>query len=193
MWAKVVGALRCSVFPAPEHVYRCAISAMSPFLLSPLPCSQLHPRGAWAFMLLAGLACCPVPHCAPPPAGADTVNAARAFMFALGCIQSLKCNTNKCPTGVTSQDPELMAGLVVGDKAERVLRYHQKTVHAALEIVGAIGLESPKDIEARHIFRRVSSTKVLSYEQQYPAIEVRARALPARALREILRAVAPAA
>jgi len=103
--------------------------------------------------------------------GADAVNAARAFMFALGCIQSLKCNTNKCPTGVTSQDPELMAGLVVGDKAERVLRYHQKTVHAALEIIGAIGLESPSEIEAKHIFRRVSSTKVLSYEQQYPAIE----------------------
>lgn len=103
--------------------------------------------------------------------GADTVNAARAFMFALGCIQSLKCNTNKCPTGVTSQDPELMAGLVVGDKAERVLRYQQKTVHAALEIIGAIGLSSPKEIEAKHIFKRVSSTKVLSLEQQYPSIE----------------------
>lgn len=97
-------------------------------------------------------------------------------MFALGCIQSLKCNTNKCPTGVTSLDPELMAGLVVGDKAERVLRYHQKTVHAALEIVGAIGLESASQVEAKHIFRRVSSTKVLSYEQQYPLIEVSAPA-----------------
>lgn len=103
-------------------------------------------------------------------------------MFALGCIQSLKCNTNRCPTGVTSQDPELMAGLVVGDKAERVLRYHQKTVHAALEIVGAIGLESPSEIKASHVFRRVSSTKVLSYEQQYPAIEVRARASAQREL-----------
>lgn len=107
-------------------------------------------------------------------------------MFALGCIQSLKCNTNKCPTGVTSLDPELMAGLVVGDKAERVLRYHQKTEHAALEIVGAIGLESASQVEAKHIFRRVSSTKVLSYEQQYPLIEVSApagfAAHPARGL-----------
>jgi hypothetical protein len=103
--------------------------------------------------------------------GADTVNAARAFMFALGCIQSLKCNTNRCPTGVTSQDPELMAGLVVPDKAERVFRYHEKTVHAALEIIGAIGLDSPDQLEAKHIFKRVSSTKVLSYEQQYPTIE----------------------
>ena len=31
--------------------------------------------------------------------GADVCNAARAMMFALGCIQALKCNTNKCPTG----------------------------------------------------------------------------------------------
>lgn len=106
--------------------------------------------------------------------GADLCNAARAMMFALGCIQSLKCNTNKCPTGVTSQEPALMAGLVVEDKSERVLRYQRKTVEAALEIVGAIGLSSPKQIEAKHIFKRVSSTKVLSYEQQYPTIEVRA-------------------
>mmetsp|Transcript_9039 Transcript_9039/g.23385 ORF Transcript_9039/g.23385 Transcript_9039/m.23385 type:complete len:140 (+) Transcript_9039:99-518(+) len=93
------------------------------------------------------------------------------MMFALGCIQSLKCNTNKCPTGVTSQEPALMAGLDVVDKAERVLRYQRKTVEAALEITGAIGLSSPKQIEAKHIFKRVSSTKVLSYEQQYPTIE----------------------
>mmetsp|Transcript_21066 Transcript_21066/g.66171 ORF Transcript_21066/g.66171 Transcript_21066/m.66171 type:complete len:255 (+) Transcript_21066:770-1534(+) len=103
--------------------------------------------------------------------GADTCNAARAFMFALGCIQSLKCNTNKCPTGVTSQDPNLMNGLVVPDKAERVLRFHHKTVHAALEIMGAIGVERPDQVEGKHVFKRVSSTKVLSYEQQYPEIE----------------------
>lgn len=55
--------------------------------------------------------------------GADLCNAARAMMFALGCIQALKCNTNKCPTGVATQDPELMKGLVVEDKATRVYQY----------------------------------------------------------------------
>eukprot|EP01043_Picozoa_sp_COSAG02_P083544 COSAG02_NODE_21538_length_784_cov_1.052555_1_plen_61_part_10 len=43
--------------------------------------------------------------------GADVCNAARAMMFALGCIQALKCNTNKCPTGVATQDRDLMSGL----------------------------------------------------------------------------------
>jgi Glutamate synthase domain 2 len=33
-------------------------------------------------------------------AGADFVTSARGFMFAIGCIQSLKCNKNTCPNGV---------------------------------------------------------------------------------------------
>ncbi len=37
--------------------------------------------------------------------GADWCNSARGFMFALGCIQSLSCHTDRCPTGVTTQDP----------------------------------------------------------------------------------------
>jgi glutamate synthase domain-containing protein 2 len=49
--------------------------------------------------------------------GADLCNAARAMMFALGCIQALKCNTNHCPTGIATNNPRLMAGLVPEDKA----------------------------------------------------------------------------
>jgi glutamate synthase domain-containing protein 2 len=44
--------------------------------------------------------------------GADVCNAARSFLFSLGCIQALKCNTNTCPTGITTQNPELSWGLV---------------------------------------------------------------------------------
>ena len=36
--------------------------------------------------------------------GADWCNSARGFMFALGCIQSLSCHTDRCPTGVSTQD-----------------------------------------------------------------------------------------
>jgi Glutamate synthase domain 2 len=36
--------------------------------------------------------------------GADFVNSARGFMLALGCIQSLQCNRNTCPTGITTQN-----------------------------------------------------------------------------------------
>ena len=57
-------------------------------------------------------------------------------MFALGCIQALKCNTNKCPTGIATQEPRLMAGLDVQDKAHRVANFQQKTVASALEIAG---------------------------------------------------------
>ena len=53
--------------------------------------------------------------------GADVCNSARAMMFALGCIQALKCNTNKCPTGITTQDPTLMAGLRVPYKSDRYI------------------------------------------------------------------------
>jgi glutamate synthase domain-containing protein 2 len=60
--------------------------------------------------------------------GADACNAARAMMFALGCIQALKCNTNKCPTGITTQDPELMQGLHVPSKALRVANFQMGTV-----------------------------------------------------------------
>ena len=68
-------------------------------------------------------------------AGADTCNAARSFMFSLGCIQALKCNSNKCPTGITTQDPNLESGLNVENKQVRVANFHSGTVHAAAEIV----------------------------------------------------------
>src|SRR5690606_35508956 len=60
--------------------------------------------------------------------GADTCNSARAMMMAVGCIQALQCNTNKCPTGVATQDPQLTVGLVVDDKKTRVANYHRSTV-----------------------------------------------------------------
>ena len=64
--------------------------------------------------------------------GADLCNAARAMMFALGCIQALKCNTNKCPTGIATQDKNLMSGLDVTSKTKRVQNYQNKTVEYAM-------------------------------------------------------------
>jgi len=62
--------------------------------------------------------------------GADLCNSARGMLFALGCVQALKCNTNRCPTGITTQDPELMKGLDVNSKSYRVFNYQKDTVHA---------------------------------------------------------------
>lgn len=78
--------------------------------------------------------------------GADVCNSARAFMLAVGCIQALRCDTNKCPTGVTTQDPQLMKGLVVDDKKHRVVNFHRRTVEAALHLAAACGVKHIADV-----------------------------------------------
>ncbi len=86
--------------------------------------------------------------------GADWCNAARGFMFALGCIQAQTCHTGACPTGVTTQDAQRQQALVVPDKLERVWRFHQHTLEALKELVQAAGLRHPNEISAAHIVRR---------------------------------------
>jgi glutamate synthase domain-containing protein 2 len=105
--------------------------------------------------------------------GADMCNAARAMMFALGCIQALRCNSNACPTGVATQDPELVQGLHVGNKSQRVANFHRETVKSFFEVLGASGLTSPRELRDRpwHIMRRVSPTETKNYSEIYPAIE----------------------
>jgi glutamate synthase domain-containing protein 2 len=92
--------------------------------------------------------------------GADWCNAARGFMFALGCIQSLSCHTGRCPTDVTTQDPWRQRALVPEDKATRVHNFHRNTLHALAELIGVAGLHHPGEIEPRHIVRRVSSNEI---------------------------------
>ncbi len=86
--------------------------------------------------------------------GADAVNAARSMMLALGCIQARACNTNRCPTGITTQDPALARAIRVAEKAQRVRRYHAATVRAFLELCGAMGLAGPDELGPEHLFIR---------------------------------------
>lgn len=99
--------------------------------------------------------------------GADMCNSARGMMVALGCVQSLVCNTNSCPTGIATQDPRLTRGLVVADKAERVARFHRATVNSALEIIASAGLQTPSDLNRSHIYRRISQTEVRRFDEIY--------------------------
>jgi len=92
--------------------------------------------------------------------GADWCNAARGYMFALGCIQSQSCHTDRCPTGVATQDPSRQKALVPEDKATRVYHFHENTLKALKELVAAAGLQHPDEIGPEHIIRRVSSTEV---------------------------------
>ena len=99
--------------------------------------------------------------------GADWCNAARGFMFALGCIQSQTCHTGRCPTGVTTQDPLRYRALVAEDKATRVFNFHQNTLRSLRELIGASGLTHPDLVGPEHVIRRVSSTEVRSLAALY--------------------------
>ncbi len=103
--------------------------------------------------------------------GADWGNAARGFMFALGCIQSRSCHTDHCPTGITTQDERRWRKLDMPDKAPRVHNFHQNTLHALKELIQAAGLEHPRQLGLEHILRRVSPTRIRSLATIYPSVE----------------------
>jgi glutamate synthase domain-containing protein 2 len=105
--------------------------------------------------------------------GADWANAARGFMFALGCVQSLSCDTNRCPTGVATQDPARQRALVVPDKAERVHNFHRLTLRALSEMLAAAGLDHPDQLTADHLVRRVSTTEVKQFSQLHTFLKPR--------------------
>jgi len=100
--------------------------------------------------------------------GADMCNSARAMMLSMGCIQSLQCNSGNCPTGITTQKPELVQGLDVTDKRQRVANFHEETVKSVAEILAAAGLLRTEDLNRAHIFRRTSQSKISHYRNIYP-------------------------
>ncbi|HOV95641.1 MAG TPA: FMN-binding glutamate synthase family protein [Thermomonas sp.] len=99
--------------------------------------------------------------------GADWCNAARGYMFALGCIQSLSCHTNRCPTGIATQDPSRWKHLDVPDKTTRVYEFHDNTLRALRDLLCAAGLSHPDQLGPEHILRRVSPTEVRSLAARY--------------------------
>ncbi len=102
--------------------------------------------------------------------GADTVNVARAMMLALGCIQSRHCNTDKCPTGIATQDARRYNALDVDDKAQRVFRFHQAMIKQLTELLSAAGLTSISDIRPEHINQRTNTNQVANFSEIYSFI-----------------------
>ncbi|MEJ2755574.1 MAG: FMN-binding glutamate synthase family protein, partial [Gammaproteobacteria bacterium] len=86
--------------------------------------------------------------------GADFVNSARGFMFALGCIQSLQCNKNTCPTGITTHNPKLQYGLDPTSKSVRVANYALNMTKEIGIIAHSCGVAEPRQL-ARHHARLV--------------------------------------
>lgn len=104
--------------------------------------------------------------------GADICNAARAMMFALGCIQARRCNANDCPVGVATQVEWRNNTLDVPDKTQRVYRYHRDTVEAFLELVSSNGLHAPADIRPRNVLRRVDAVTIRPFSEVYEYLPV---------------------
>ncbi|MFK8015633.1 MAG: FMN-binding glutamate synthase family protein [Gammaproteobacteria bacterium] len=104
--------------------------------------------------------------------GADLCNSARGMMFALGCIQARRCQANTCPTGIATQDPWRMNGLVVADKVPRVTNYHRGTIKHFLKVLAACGLDDATQLSPQLLYRRVSATRVNHYAELYDYLEI---------------------
>jgi len=102
--------------------------------------------------------------------GADTINAARSMMFALGCIQSRLCNQDTCPTGIATQDPTRSKALDVAYKAERVANYHASMIENLMDLVAIAGLNGLDELRPAHINRRVNGTEIRTYAEIYPRV-----------------------
>lgn len=99
--------------------------------------------------------------------GADTVYSARGMMMALGCIQALRCNSNHCPTGVATQDPQLSKGLNVPNKRQRVRNFQHETLKVVGEFLGAMGLNSTSELRPWHIVRRTGPCEIKHYGEVF--------------------------
>ena len=100
--------------------------------------------------------------------GADFVNTARGFMFALGCIQALQCHENTCPTGITTHNPWLQRGLDPTDKAERVYHYVKNLEHEVGLICHSCGVEHFRELKRRHVRIVSEHGTSVSLEDVYP-------------------------
>jgi glutamate synthase domain-containing protein 2 len=103
--------------------------------------------------------------------GADWCNLARGFMFAIGCIQSQRCHTNRCPVGVATQDPQRQRALVVEEKAKRVYHYHRNTVEALAEAIAAAGFEHPDELRPEHFYVRGGGSSIRSGDLAFTRLE----------------------
>lgn len=100
--------------------------------------------------------------------GADFINSARGFMFALGCIQSMQCHKNTCPTGITTHNPKLQKGLDPTDKANRVAFYHQNLTYGVGMIAHACGVSEPRKLGLNHVHIVTSHGMSIPLSEFYP-------------------------
>ena len=103
--------------------------------------------------------------------GADMCNAARTMLFAIGCIQAVRCNTNTCPSGVATQDPKRWRAVDIEVRQYNVANYHNRTIESFLDIVGAMGFTSPGQLTPNDVFRRVGDEVNKPYSKIYNYVQ----------------------
>ena len=104
-------------------------------------------------------------------AGADFVNSARGFMFALGCIQALQCNKNTCPTGITTHNAKLQFGLDPTSKAERVASYALNMKKEVGVIAHSCGVAEPRLLKRYHARVVLENGRSVAMDELYPEPE----------------------
>jgi glutamate synthase domain-containing protein 2 len=108
--------------------------------------------------------------------GADFVVTARGFMFALGCIQALRCHTNTCPTGVTTHNKRLQRGLVVEEKYLRVASYARNMNREIDMIAHSCGCRHARELKREHVRIVQTAGQSIALNMLYPYPVVGARA-----------------
>ncbi|HET7197466.1 MAG TPA: FMN-binding glutamate synthase family protein, partial [Burkholderiales bacterium] len=107
--------------------------------------------------------------------GADFVNTARGFMFALGCIQALRCHTNTCPTGVTTHNKRLQRALVVEEKYLRVANYAANMNREIDMIAHSCGVRHARELKREHVRLVQASGQSVALNMLYPYPEPKAK------------------
>ena len=107
-------------------------------------------------------------------AGADFINSARGFMFALGCIQAMKCNKNTCPTGITTHNPKLQRGLDPADKAVRVANFVEQMREEVGTIAHSVGVKNPREMKRYHVRLVCADGRSRPLDELYPPVAVQA-------------------
>lgn len=102
--------------------------------------------------------------------GADFINTARGFMFALGCIQALQCNKNTCPTGVTTHNKRLQRGLVPENKAQRVKKYSESMRKEIGIIAHSCGVSEPRGLRRFHCRIVQGDGRSIPLNELYPDV-----------------------
>ena len=114
--------------------------------------------------------------------GCDMVNVGREAMLSIGCIQAMRCHTDRCPTGVATQSPWLMRGLDPDLKSARAASYLISLRGEMLSLGRACGVRHPALIDPDRIemvnagFRSLPLREVFGYDDDWPVISAQRRA-----------------